>query len=66
MVALKVLPPEKVADPERQWCFLQKAPPASAWNHPNIVTIYEVGPAEDVDYIAMEPLQQLDDPRQPG
>jgi eukaryotic-like serine/threonine-protein kinase len=53
-VALKILPPEKVASPTRKQRFIQEAKTASALNHPNIVTIYEIGSAEGVDYIAME------------
>ena len=63
-VALKVLPPDKVADPERKRRFLQEAQAASALNHPNIVTIYEILSDGGMDFIAMEyvagkPLDQL-------
>ncbi len=53
-VALKVLPPEKVSDPDRKRRFIQEAKAASALNHPSIITIYGIDHAEDVDYIAME------------
>jgi serine/threonine protein kinase len=64
LVALKVLPSDKVADPERKRRFAQEARAASALNHPNIVTIYEIAREDDVDFIAMEyvagrSLQQL-------
>jgi serine/threonine protein kinase len=53
-VALKVLPADKMSDPERRRRFEQEAKSASALNHPNIVTIYDIGQAEDVHFIAME------------
>lgn len=56
-VAIKVLPPEKLADPERNRRFVQEARAASALNHPNIVTIYDIGEADGVQYIAMEYIQ---------
>ena len=54
MVALKILPPERVADPNRKRRFVQEARAASALNHPNIITIYDIDEAEGVHYIAME------------
>jgi eukaryotic-like serine/threonine-protein kinase len=53
-VALKVLPPELVADPERKKRFIREARAASALNHSNIVTIYDVTSKGGVDFIAME------------
>ncbi len=53
-VALKVLPEDKVADPERRRRFVQEAKAASALNHPNIVTIYGIEQVDGVHFIAME------------
>src|SRR5215469_6173605 len=53
-VALKVLPPEKVTNRARKQRFIQEAKAASALNHPNIITIYDISVADGVDYIAME------------
>ena len=53
-VALKVLPPEKVADPDRKRRFMQEAKAASALNHPNIITVHDIGEAEGMTFIAME------------
>jgi serine/threonine protein kinase len=53
-VAIKVLPADKVADPERKQRFVQEAKSASSLNHPNIITIYDIGQAEGVDFISME------------
>jgi Tol biopolymer transport system component/tRNA A-37 threonylcarbamoyl transferase component Bud32 len=54
LVALKVLPHDKMADPERKRRFSQEAKAASALNHPNIITIYDIASDEGVDFIAME------------
>ena len=52
--ALKVLPPGKVTEGERKRRFIQEAKSASALNHPNIVTIYDIATDQDVTFIAME------------
>ncbi|PWU05840.1 MAG: hypothetical protein C5B51_13660 [Terriglobia bacterium] len=53
-VALKVLQPLVMARPGAKARLLQEARLASALNHPNIVTIYEVGEENGVCFIAME------------
>ena len=57
-VAIKVLRPDAVANPERRRRFVQEAKSASALNHPGIVHIYDINTAElpegATDYIAME------------
>ncbi len=53
-VALKVLQPDAVANPDRRRRFIQEAKSASALNHPNIVHIYEIGEADGSLFIAME------------
>jgi len=53
-VAIKVLSSVLAGDTERRKRFEQEARAASSLNHPNIVTIYDVGSAGDVVYIAME------------
>ncbi|MDQ3373160.1 MAG: serine/threonine-protein kinase [Acidobacteriota bacterium] len=53
-VALKILPAEFLADAERIKRFEREAQMVSALNHPYIVTIYDVGSADGVNYIATE------------
>lgn len=53
-VALKILPAEYTSNDERVKRFQLEARVISALNHPNIVTIYDVGTIENVNYIATE------------
>jgi eukaryotic-like serine/threonine-protein kinase len=53
-VALKLLPARFTQDPERVRRFEQEARTASTLSHPNILTIYEIGEAEGMHFIAME------------
>src|SRR5215469_5549308 len=53
-VALKVLPPEKIANADRKLRFVKEAKAASALNHPNIITIHDVAQDGGADFIVME------------
>lgn len=53
-VAIKVLPSSVTADSERVRRFEQEAQAASALNHPNIITVYDVGESETGRFIVME------------
>ncbi|HEX2455645.1 MAG TPA: protein kinase [Vicinamibacterales bacterium] len=54
LVAIKVLPADQLTDPESKRRFIREARAASALNHPNIVTIYDVGSENGVEFLAME------------
>jgi serine/threonine protein kinase len=56
-VALKVLPPELVAEPERKRRFIQEAKAAAKLNHPHIGMVFEIDEADGVTFIAMELIQ---------
>jgi predicted ATPase len=53
-IALKVLPAEFESDVHRRGRFTREARAAAALSHPNVATIYEIGDAGGVPYIAME------------
>jgi serine/threonine protein kinase len=53
-VAIKVLPREVLSDPERLARFEREAKAVSALNHPNIVTLYEVGSSEFGPFLVLE------------
>src|SRR5947208_9056605 len=53
-VALKILPADVAAHPDRMRRFVQEAKAASALNHPNIITIYEIDESDSGHFIATE------------
>ena len=54
LAALKVLRPDSQTGTDATRRFLREAQTASALNHPNILTIYDIGTDAGLDYIAME------------
>jgi hypothetical protein len=56
-VALKVLLPEVVGDPERKARFLQEARAASLLTHPNVAVVHEVDEVDGISFIAMERIE---------
>jgi serine/threonine protein kinase/formylglycine-generating enzyme required for sulfatase activity/dienelactone hydrolase len=53
-VAIKILPRDKMADPDSRHRFMQEARAASALNHPNIVTLHDIASDKGIDYLVME------------
>src|SRR5438552_13370638 len=53
-VALKTLPADVAAHPDRMKRFVQEAKAASALNHPNIITIHEIDETDSGHFIATE------------
>jgi eukaryotic-like serine/threonine-protein kinase len=56
-VAIKILPPEVSADPDRRARFEREARTVGALSHPNIVAIHDVGTVNDVTFLVMELLE---------
>jgi hypothetical protein len=53
-VAIKVLPADRLADAGRKQRFIHEAQAASALNHPNIISIYDIAIDNGRDYMVME------------
>jgi hypothetical protein len=53
-VALKLLPPALLVDAEHKRRLLQEAKAASALNHPNIVTLFDIGEDRGIEFLVLE------------
>ena len=53
-VAVKILPPDLAGDADRMQRFVREARAASALNHPNVATIFDIGESDSVRFIVME------------
>lgn len=53
-VAIKILPRDRMSDPDRKRRFLQEARSASGLNHPNIVTVYDISNYDGMDFLVLE------------
>jgi len=54
IVAVKFLPHDKMADPDRKQRFVQEAKAASSLNHPNIIVVHDIASDRGLDFIVME------------
>jgi serine/threonine protein kinase len=54
LVAIKVLPADKLANEERKARFVREARAASSLNHPSIITIHDIANDQGIDFIVME------------
>jgi serine/threonine protein kinase len=54
VVAIKVLPADMAGDPQRRERFAREARVISSLNHPHICALYDVGRAEQLDFLVME------------